>query len=253
LAVPGLSHFRLGRRVWAHVFLWGFLACLVPGLLLHGTGAGGVLLGLAFSVHSSAAADVVNRCLAECGTWGRVRRGILVSLALAVAIYWPAGWLLGRVADAHVLEAAVGPFQPGDVVLVNQWGATGPGRVVLYDLPAQRGGRLPGPRAAYVYYAGERIDRVLAGPGDRVVWDGTRLTVNGAASPWRPLAPGQTPVRVETTVPDGYVFILPSTTPLLPERQDVGTWSALCLVPRGDVHGRAYVRSHPLGRFTVLH
>src|SRR6185369_10691777 len=42
MVIPGWSHFYAGKRARGHLFLWGFLACLLPGLLLMGTPWGAV-------------------------------------------------------------------------------------------------------------------------------------------------------------------------------------------------------------------
>src|SRR5579864_3853550 len=63
LVFPGWSHFYL-RQLWrGRLFMWSFLALLLPGLIWWGTTVGSILLGLAFSVHSTAALDIVTQNL----------------------------------------------------------------------------------------------------------------------------------------------------------------------------------------------
>src|SRR6185437_9669377 len=95
--VPGWAHFHLRLRVLGHVFLWGYLVFFIPGLLHFGSRTGSVLLGLAFSVHSTAALDVVMRAFGPTNFRDRMARSIAVTLVLAVAVYYPAGWMLTRV------------------------------------------------------------------------------------------------------------------------------------------------------------
>jgi signal peptidase I len=253
LFIPGWSHFHAGQRIRGHAFLWGFVALLLPGLLFMGTTLGSILLGLAFSVHTSAALDVFNQAAPPCGMRRMFARSILVSIVLALCIYLPIGWLLARVAAARTMEMTAEPFLAGDVVLVNQSRRANdsprPGQVVLYLLPAQQ----TDPQHGRIYgYDGERIDRVLAVAGDRVVWAKGALTVNGAASPWRPLNEAVLPTRLALTVPRGCVFIIPSTTPNLSSASPAALWVSLSCVPREQVAGTVYLRSQPLSRLKVI-
>jgi hypothetical protein len=252
LIVPGWSHFHAGQRVRGHLFLWAFLACLLPGLLFWGTGWGSVLLGLAFSVHSSAALDVVMLTFVDCGLRKRLARSVYVSVLVGVAIYWPAGRLLTGFADPQVVSMKITGFDPGDVVLVNHWATPAPGRIVLYDIPQYTVGERDGHRAVNVFYRGDRIERVLAGPGDSVRWEKGRLFVNGEPAPWLPLDARRAPTRLELTIPPDHFFILPSTTVNLPGPDQVPAWAALSVVPRESVRGLAYARSQPLSRFEVI-
>jgi hypothetical protein len=252
LVIPGWSHFYAGQRVRAHLFLWGTLAFLAPGILLFGTLAGSLLLGMAFSVHSWAALDIVTQTFPDCGMRDRMARSLLVSFVLAAVIYLPVGYVTTRVADPTTIRLPMAPFADGDVVLVNHWVAPGAGDVVLYAIPDYTR-REPQQRAnRFVQYTGERIDRVLAGPGDRVVWDKGRLTVNGSASAARPLNPDVAPPRLKLTVPDGHFLILPTTTPYVSPADDEGSWQALSLVPADRVVGRVYARTSPLSRLARI-
>jgi type IV secretory pathway protease TraF len=253
LVIPGWSHFYLGQRWRGRFALWGWLIFLVPGLFWFGTTAGSILLGLAFSVHSSAALDIVSRTLpADVGLRQRMAHSIAVSLVIGVALYWPAGWLITRVADPRSLTESVGPLESGDVMLVNHWRAPAAGRVVLYELPnvQQAMTRLHG--ETYYRFSGERIDRILAGPGDKVRWKDGRLTVNGTPSPLLPLDNRPLPAALAFMVPADHFLILPSTTPQVRTVRDDATWHALSVVPAGDIRGQVYLRSHPLRRLMVI-
>ncbi|HEY2588918.1 MAG TPA: S26 family signal peptidase [Tepidisphaeraceae bacterium] len=253
LVIPGWSYFYLGQRGRGHLALWGWLAFLLPGLFFFGTTLGSILLGLAFSVHSSAALDIVSRTMQPAeGVVRQMIRGMGVSIVLFVAVYWPAGWLVTRVADAHGVMAAASPFDEGDVVLVNHWRKPLPGRVVLYNIPDFRQRPAVAHGVTYYNFEGERIDRVLAGPGDRVRWAGGELFVNGKPSPLKPLAARWVPGPMEFAVPADQYLILPSTTPQVRNVQDPVLWHVLGLVPREDIVGQVYLRSHPLGRFGAI-
>ena len=259
LLVPGWSHFYAGQRVRGHLYLWGFLIFLIPGLLLMGSTWGSMLLGLAFSVHASAAFDVFNQASPRASIREMIARSILISILVAMVIYLPANWLLSRVAGVRTIQITTAPFREGDVVVINpslhRSGWPHPGQVVLYNLPAVRTEAIPREihGTAIYEYAGERIDRVLAIAGDKVVWEAGTLKVNGSPSPWRPLNVSALPAKVELTVPPDHVLIFPSTTPRLEGATRLNHLHTLSLVPRGQVIGTVYLRTQPLWRFGRVH
>jgi hypothetical protein len=253
--VPGWAHFHLRLRWLGHAFLWGFLALFIPGLLHFGSRTGSILLGLAFSVHSTAALDIVMRAFGAANFRDRMARSIAVTLVLALVLYYPAGWMLTRILEPHTIERPFGPFRAGDVVFVNQWAAIQPGKMVLYTPNEVRERTNPGGGHTqyFTLFAGPRIDRVLAAAGDTVRWDAGKLFVNGIASAVQPLDPSTLPVRLALTVPDGQVLILPSGGPDVPRRDDLEAWTELGLVPRGNVAGCVYLRTQPFTRFAWIH
>ena len=99
LVVPGPAHFYLHQRLRGHLFLWTFLACLLPGLLWLGTTAGSIWLGLAFSIHSSAAMDAITRVFPDSGLRDRLAADLLALRLVADA--------LRRTQYRYVLDAAV--------------------------------------------------------------------------------------------------------------------------------------------------
>ena len=251
--IPGWSHFYLGQRLRGHLALWGWLAFLIPGLVWFGTTIGSILLGLAFSVHSSAAMDIIARTLEGGVSVGRqMLRGAAVSIVLFAAVYWPAGWLITRVADPHGIAVSTWPFDDGDVVLVNHLSAPRPGRVVLYQIPTYQQRVIVRHGGRFYNFEGERIDRILARPGDHVRWAEGRLVVNGKPSSLQPLAARWVPGPMEFAVPPGEYLILPSTTPQIHDDPDQNLWHAMGLVPADDIEGQVYLRSHPLRRFEVI-
>jgi hypothetical protein len=252
--IPGWAHRHTGRRGRGLVFLLLFLAFLLPGLALWGSTWGSVLLGLAFSVHSSAALDAVNLMFVQPGVRPQMVRSLAVTVVLAAAVYWPAGRLLTGVADPRAMVQGTTAFRAGDVVLVNHWAAAAPGRVVLYEMPDhQSNGRRAGDQGMVrVRYFGERVERILAGPGDHVRVEGGVVLVNGRRLPRPPLALGRYPTRLIETVPPGHYFILPTTTNILPHPDEVETWQVLSNVPVASVRGVAYARSQPLSRFELV-
>lgn len=253
LIIPGWSHFYAGQRWRGHLALWGWLAFLIPGLFWFGTTSGSILLGLAFSVHSSAALDTITQ-LAPDRTFGqRMWTSISLSVLIWMALYWPAGWLITRVADPRVITERDRYFESDDVILVDHWYTPSPGGIVLYRLPDERiPTRALGHERVFIELTGERVDRILAGPGDQVRWRDGHLTLNGAKSPWLPLDPGFVGGPLTFSVPAGHVLILPSTTAQFLNIRDPSVWQTLSIIPISDVVGRAYIRTHPLRRFKIL-
>src|SRR5437773_1641201 len=127
---------------------------------------------------------------------GRVRfprmmaMAAFVSLALAVLIYVPTGQLLMGIAAPIEYTANSPPFQLFDVVLVNHWAyaLTSPrrGDVVLFSPRNNtRGAAGQFGNRRYEFEENQLIDRLVGLPGDRVVWDGGRLSLNGEAMEWK--------------------------------------------------------------------
>jgi hypothetical protein len=218
----------------------------LPGLLLWGTQPGSILLGLAFSVHASAAVDIV--LMGVYGVAVRIASTCFVALALALGLYLPVGWVLTRVASPQTLQIDAGPFETDDVILMNRWAylysPPKVGDVVMYWGPGT--GTFRGARGNMRVAEGDRIDRILAGPGSEVVWDNGQLFVDGKPSPWQPLnSKVPTTMPLKTTVPPDCYFIMPST---LGANLQTANWRALCSVPTLRIHGKAYLRLHPLSR-----
>ena len=252
MVFPGWSHFYLGQRPRARLFLWGFLVLFVPGLLLFGTTWGSILLGLAFSVHSSAALDVFTQTSGRRSVRERMVDSILVSVSLAFLVYVPAWWLLTRVADPRALELPIEPFKVGDVVWVNHVGTPGVGSVVLYEMAGTVLERSQ-PHTRYVRLEGERTDRIVAGPGDDVLWKNGQLLVNGKPSPLRPIGDlAHLPPELHLKVPEGQYCIIPSTTIGLTSADAISQWTASSHIPATSIRGRVYARTYPLGRFRIF-
>ena len=121
---------------------------------------------------------------------------VVVSLALAVLMYAPAGWSLTRVAAPIEYPYDAPPFRRSDIVLINRWAyaMTPPrrGDVVRFSSCEHCTGWVDAGRSLntrYVYEEDELIDRVLGLPGDRVVWDEAKLSINGTPVSWKPLRP----------------------------------------------------------------
>jgi signal peptidase I len=259
LVVPGWAHIHLGMPARGQVFLLAYLPLLFLGLLYWGTGMGGVLLGLAFSVHTSSVTDILIR-------QGTVRFprimaiAAFVSLALAVLVYVPAGLTLTQVAAPIEFAIDTPPFKRLDVVLVNHWAfaLTSPrrGDVVLYSPVSVS--RLAGDDAQrnhlrYMYEENQLIDRIIGLPGDHVVWDQGKLTINGEAVTWKPLLFERLASHLDITVPSERYLILPSTSVgSIRAGGSESFWKNAGMITRQDILGGVYLLSNPLSRFWFI-
>jgi signal peptidase I len=250
LIVPGWAHFHLADRIGGSIYLGAYLAFLLPSLLLYGTTIGSMFLGLAFSVHVASCLSILR--LGGVMAWAYWRAVPLVFFLLFVSIYLPIGWLASRFAAPALIQVPGAPFEAGDVVLyspaVYTFHAPRPGDVVLYT-QAGRSYPLPPPQHGYFRIPdGERIDRILAGPGDQIRWKDRQLTVNEQPSPWQPLNPRALVPDLQLTVPAGHYLILPTAGPGIPDGLPEEAWRSLIVVPAESVRGRAYLRSYPFAR-----
>jgi type IV secretory pathway protease TraF len=250
--VPGWLQYLDNRPARGRMFLAAFLILLVPTVLLFGTTWGSIFLGLAVGVHAASALDQMDYRLPECDRRTRNTRWLAMFGLICLGVYWPAWWVVSRVADATVVSNTVGTLHAGDVVLADHWLAqqtlTAPGALVLYDLPTVAVG-IHAEHHRVIDYFGQNIDRVLAVGPAHIDWQNGRLTVDGKLSPWQPLAAGAAGLTLSVDLGEGDVLIFPSGMPTLPPSDDVRDWESLSCLPREAVDGRVYWRYQPLWRF----
>jgi len=252
LIVPGWAHFFLKQPIRGHLFLWSFVACVLAAFFCLGSIWSGIWLGMAFSVHSSAALDIVTQTFTDAEVRDRIVRSLIVSAVLGMVVYWPVLRLIGGVAQPHTIESDLTPFRPGDVILVNRWEKPRRGDVVVYTVPYFGPRLIPGHGHNVFWYGGGNIDRVLAVPGDHVQCDSGQLLIDGSPSPWQPLNPQPLPKTLSMTMPDGRYLILPSAAPGQVNLQDANFWQTVGSISRADIVGRAYLQTHPLSQFHVV-
>src|SRR5262249_11514152 len=159
-----------------------------------------------------------------------------------------------RVAVPRVLALDAAPFHAGDVVLFAPnsvlWKPR-VGQVVLYRLHDMI---VPGGSHEVILIGGERIERILAGPGEHVVWDGKTLTVDGKESRLAPLSDLGFPFPVDLVVPAGHFVILPTTLGVNLSRVQGGPgMGQLYTIPSDSILGRVYWQQQPLSRFGWIH
>ncbi len=260
LIVPGWAHLHAGLRVRGWSFLVAYLFLLLLALTRWGTSMGSIAAGLAFSVHASSVMDVLIR-------QGTVRfprmmaMALMVSLVLAALFYAPAGWVLSYgIAVPIVYAHNAPPFDRDDVVLINRWAyaLTSPRRGDVVQFRPTSAGRIVDPNlqalhVRWVYEQTMLIDRVVGLPGDRVVWDGGKLTIDGAPVAWAPLIPGRLPPRLEIDVPTDCYLILPTTSVGAANAAGVESyWKTAGLIPGDDILGVAYLRVAPITRWWLI-
>lgn len=252
LVVPGWAHLHQRESARGWLFLGPYLGLLLLSLVLLGSYPGSLCLGLAFGIHVAACVSVLP--LGGVEPRRLFLRTAVVAGVLVLAVYLPAGWLLSLAAQPATVGVNSPPFRVGDVVLssslVFSTRSPRPGDVVLYH--QRRFYRSVNEGRDHVNVlvgAGDRIDRILAGPGDEVSFADGQLQVNGAPCRWRPLNLERwwRPLRLQ--VPAGHYCILPTTGEPIPDRVPAAVWPEvlrqLTLVSIQDIRGRAYLRSYP--------
>jgi signal peptidase I len=260
LIVPGWAHLHAGLRIRGWFFLGAYLPLLLLALTRWGTPLGSIAAGLAFSVHASAVMDILIR-------QGTVRfpkmmaMAFMVSLALAVLVYAPAGCLLAyRLAAPIEYAHDSPPFQRSDVVLINRWAyaLSSPRRGDVVQFSPLNTSRVvdsgqEGRHVRLAYEENELIDRVVGLPGDRVVWGAGKLSVNGTPVSWTPLLPERLPPHLEINVPADRYLILPTTS--VGAGNAAGSeafWKNAGLIPGEDILGVAYLRVAPISRVWLI-
>jgi signal peptidase I len=249
MIAPGLALLHAGERVRGWLYLGSAALCLFLALPLIGSVVGSLLLGLAFGIHVGSNVSFLRQ--AGCARHTMARWGLLVAAGLLLGLYVPVGWLVSHYVSPITINLAAAPFQSGDVLLLNSRAFVGrlpqPGDVVLHRL-AQIQYQIQN-AGLYVIHEGEIIDRVLAGPGDRVEWNVDRLIVNGQPSDWLPLNPQSLPRKFTWQVPLDSVFILPSTSAAININTPEEILRRIGIVPASSIVGRVYFQTYPLSRW----
>jgi hypothetical protein len=129
------------------------------------------------------------------------------------------------------------------------WSAPEVGDVVIYDLPPVRMNVVAREGAQIYDVQGLRLDRIVAGPRQKLEWSEGRLLLDGRPTSHLPLNPAGLPRRLELSVPKDRYLILPSTDPLLPRDAGSGEWAQVSIVAHERLLGKVYLRRSPLSRF----
>ncbi|HEV8293471.1 MAG TPA: S26 family signal peptidase [Tepidisphaeraceae bacterium] len=246
--IPGWSHLHVGQRLKGWIFLTSFAVFMVFSVLYLGTASGSIMLGIAFSIHSTAALDVLMQLAPRTSMLNRIGASFVVSGVLFGVLYFPIILLMSRVAIPREMERSSYPFNDGDVVLVNSWRSPRPGQIMLYELPSINQDITHGGRRTYLRFYGDRIDRIIAGPGQKVVWEDQTLTIDGQISRLRPMQQDVLPSHLEMTVPADHYLIFPTTTPLMDPKLPMELWEKMSLIPAQSLQGEVYFQTRPLSR-----
>jgi hypothetical protein len=248
--VPGWPQRYLGQRWQSHVLFWPFAACMVVGLVNWGLERGQWFLGMAFLIQQLSLIDIFRAHLPGADFWTRIRRTFAGMFALTMAVWFPSLYVLLHLAEPYAFRGNVGPFGPGDMVLVNRWLSPSPGRVVMAYVPFfdRVGGRLMVAGHNVDYGNGSfTSDRVVGTAGDSVEWKDGTLFRNAVAQSWKSLNSQSIPKRASTQIQPGDVGIFLNVNLLPPPmRQDPDL--SIAQVPRDDVIGVVWFRWRPLSR-----
>lgn len=249
--VPGWALIYSGHSALGWIFFGVYLGFLALGMLFWGTVLGSFLLGFAFSAHVSATLSVLWNSTADVRS--RLFASGLVMFCLGICVYGPVLWLLGNVASPQTVAFNAEPLKMNDVLLHNRWAylRSSPqvGDVVLYRNEHYPLISRPGLMHTVFRFQGNHIDRIVAGPGDRVVLKQGQLAVNGIPATRLPLNPDRLPETLEVTVPRQSYAIFPTASPRPDTALTIQQWQTLCIIPITSIEGTVYLRHQPLSRW----
>ena len=252
LAVPGWAQIHSGRTTFGKGLLAGYGILLAAAFVVFGSPACSVLLGLAFSCHGMSVYEVARST--SPAIRDRIFRTMLGCGLLAALVYLPVYSLADTFVEAVVVQQNQFPLQAGDVILLRRltYGRPAPriGDVVRYQMTNQAlMGHTPNGMAARYQLAGARIDRVLAGPGQSIVWESGQLTVDGQRTALQPLNPAGAPHTLRLKLSLDSWFILPSTDAINAQFQATDeNWVTWSVVKTSQIEGRVLWRSWPGSR-----
>ena len=249
LAVPGLVHLRHEERARGWVFLGVYVALIAVLIGFAGQAFSGAAQGFMFAWHLLATMDAMQVRFESFGE--RIASTLFVGFALGCLFYLPATWAINRVALPISINQAMGTFQAGDVLLVNQVSSPELGEYVLYEITRQQlVTRVPNGNGNIIdQLQGQRVGRVVAAEGQTVAFENEKLSVDGIESAWQPtigiaFAP--------TVIPAGHYFVLPETIGNVPNQLSAEFYLGIVVVPEQAIQGTVYYRTHPFSRMTSL-
>lgn len=251
MIVPGWPQSHMGQPRRGRWMLGLFLVLLAAGMLSIGTTFGALLLGTAVAVHISSIMDVLWPITYD---WRARTMAVLICVAaVGAVVYAPPAWALSQFVGVRRVAISAGPLQAGDVLLFRPGRPVGIGDIVLYEITqAQVPSRTAAGYAAIYRVQGEYTDRIVALPGQSIVWKDGRLQRDGQLAPFQPLHPDAVAVDLQFTVPPGYYGILPSTQPQDAPSFPPDVWQAMSLVPASQIRGPVVLRQRPIWRWGRL-
>lgn len=254
--VPGLGHMASGRWRAGWRLLGGYVLSLLLAILFMSS-LWTLCMAVALGIHTYSIVDCVFHRSLYFPRWQPIVLSLLTLPLLMYAVYGPVRWFINGFGRFEPVSGRlVGPVLcDGDVLLAEgRWIARGtyqPGDVVSYGVP-----RLWG--QGWYVPEGVQIDRILAGPGDRVQVLGHRLRINGRRLPPNRESLGvmRLPKEYDQVVPEGSYFIYPSLAPFqnpgYRNSPEIPVRMELSLVPADRIRGRVLWRVNPLPRWGPL-
>jgi hypothetical protein len=210
ILLPGLGQTLSGRRRRGFVLMGGFFLLLLLSLEFMAS-AGPFFMAMAVGMHAYAITECVFYRDGFFPRWEPVLISVLIFIVLRYMVYDAAGWALNGVVRVEPLALAAPSrlLEPGDVLAVQgRWLAPAryrPGQIVSYTIAGASG-------SGWYIRPGTSVDRILAGPGDRVAIRNRTILVNGQPLPrnrglltLRPL-----PSTYEAIIPSDSYFIYPT-------------------------------------------
>jgi hypothetical protein len=254
--VPGWAQLANGDPRRGRLFLRAFAGLVAGVLFFYASTLGNMLIGLSFSLHVSSVIDALG---GHGGVRQRLYQSLLGMLLLGLLIYFPIGWVVSRVAAPRQLNQTMGEFRQGDVLLANHWDHPEPGQLVFWWMA--RDIRQSDPyegsglgHMVYMQRAGERVARVIAGPGQSVEWDGHELRVDGKLLDFKAhhIEPRKLPTENPFHVSPGYYLIQAVDVPIIDQVNDPNLWRATSLAREEFIRGRIYMVYQPLRRRSLV-
>lgn len=252
--IPGLGHLLEGLRFMGGLILFTWLALLLLVITDYYPGLSHWLIAGMIMVHNLAFISLLYGQLGIESFARRVLFSAAVFGALFLVLYAPAMWCASRCIFQIPYDGAVlgWGIESGDTLLLGGFSlppaTCRPGELVVYRVNARR------TYGAYVRQ-GYNVDRILAGPGDRLTVENGTLIINGAPAPpdVRPLGPIPLRLRdLDLALGEHEYAVLPSNIPLAVYggREDLlPMLRHICKVPRENIRGRVLWRVRPFSRF----
>ncbi len=205
--IPGLGHWKHGRRFIAEVIFFLYVSCLVLGIFFYGSILSNIFFGMMISIHAISIFDVYNL------NWGNDFRHRLHCMALIVIVIFSGYYLAYRQITSRVIGFRI-PFdylapeiKLNDFVLATRRSTYQRGQLVFFSRERMQA------RLEMFVEHGNFVDKIIACPEDTVLIRGNTIYINGGK-----LAEDKYPINrtaylqdMEVKLGKGEYFIYPST------------------------------------------
>ena len=249
--IPGWPQYYRGNKPRAYAFFFSYVALMLPAVVLAGTFFGSILLGLAVAMHVTSFCDAMVSVFAS--LTDRVLFTLLGGLVLSLAVYWPIGWLVSRVATPVRINRTIPPFHLGDVLWYSRGANAERGELVLYSLTTLRtAGRTAAGQAANYVFEGDWMGRVIATAGENISLKQGKWYLNGTVTELLPITPQIAEAAAAWTIPAGHALVFPEGLVPNGAQINIETLKSMYIVPLENIRGHVYFRSLPLSRMAIL-